>query len=122
MHLLPPVLVRQGPQQTLQALGEAFWDWGIPTAEAILEVRAALPDIPLMASGGIRTGMDAAKAIALGADVVAMARPLLAAAIDSAAAVVDRLQPLIDELRVCLHGCGVADIKGLRDLTLIPWS
>jgi isopentenyl-diphosphate delta-isomerase len=95
-------------------------DWGIPTARAIVEVRAALPDIPLVASGGMRTGMDAAKAIALGADVVAMARPLLAAAIDSAAAVVDRLQPFIDELRVCLHGCGVADIRGLRDVTLIP--
>ena len=66
------------------------------------------------------TPMDAATAIALGADVVAMARPLLAAAIDSADAVVDRLQPFIDELRVCLHGCGVANIEGLRDLTLIP--
>ncbi len=95
-------------------------DWGIPTAEAIVEVRAALPDIPLMASGGIRTGMDAAKAIALGADVVAMARPLLAAAIDSAGAVVDVLAPIIDEFRVCLHGCGVSDIQGLRDVTLVP--
>ena len=95
-------------------------DWGIPTARAIVEVRAALPDIPLVASGGIRTGMDAAKAIALGADVVAMARPLLAAAIESAAAVVDWLQPFIDELRVCLHGCGVADIRGLRDVKLTP--
>jgi isopentenyl-diphosphate delta-isomerase len=95
-------------------------DWGIPTARAIVEVRAALPEIPLVASGGIRTGMDAAKAIALGADVVAMARPLLAAAIESAAAVVDRLQPFIDELRVCLHGCGVADVRGLRRVELIP--
>ncbi|MGZ4582823.1 MAG: type 2 isopentenyl-diphosphate Delta-isomerase [Mycobacterium sp.] len=95
-------------------------DWGIPTARAIVEVRAALPDIPLVASGGIRTGMDAAKAIALGADVVAVARPLLAAAIDSAGAVVDWLQPFIDELRVCLHGCGVANVRGLRGVNLIP--
>ena len=94
-------------------------DWGIPTARAIVEVREALPDIPLVASGGIRTGMDAAKAIALGADVVAVARPLLAAAIESAAAVVDWLQPFIDELRVCLHGCGTANIQGLRDVNLI---
>ena len=89
-------------------------DWGIPTARAITEVREVFPDIPLVASGGIRTGMDAAKAIALGADVVAMARPLLAAAIASTAAVVDCLQRFIEELRVCLHGCGAADLKALR--------
>ncbi len=63
--------------------------------------------------------MDAAKAIALGADVVAVARPLLPAAIESSAAVVDWLRPFIDELRVCLHGCGVADLAGLRAVELI---
>lgn len=95
-------------------------DWGIPTARAIVEVREVLPGIPLVASGGIRTGMDAAKAIALGADVVAVARPLLPAAIESAAAVVDWLQPFIDELRVCLHGCGVTNLAGLRAVELTP--
>ncbi|WP_200813791.1 alpha-hydroxy-acid oxidizing protein, partial [Mycobacterium avium] len=94
-------------------------DWGVPTARAIVEVRRLLPEIPLVASGGIRTGMDAAKAIALGADVVAVARPLLPAAIESSAAVVDWLRPFIDELRVCLHGCGVADLAGLRAVELI---
>ncbi|BBY35930.1 isopentenyl-diphosphate delta-isomerase [Mycobacterium mantenii] len=93
-------------------------DWGIPTARAIVEVREVLPTIPLVASGGIRTGMDAAKALALGADVVAVARPLLPAAIESTAAVVDWLQPFIDELRVCLHGCGAANLAGLRDIGL----
>ncbi|OBH68010.1 type 2 isopentenyl-diphosphate Delta-isomerase [Mycobacterium intracellulare] len=94
-------------------------DWGIPTARAVLEVRGALPQVPLVASGGIRTGMDAAKAIALGADVVAVARPLLPAAIESTAAVVDWLQPFIDELRVCLHGCGAANLAALRDVDLV---
>lgn len=94
-------------------------DWGVPTARAIVEVRKVLPAIPLVASGGIRTGMDAAKAIALGADVVAVARPLLPAAIESCAAVVDWLQPFIDELRVCLHGCGAANLAELRDVELV---
>jgi isopentenyl-diphosphate Delta-isomerase len=93
-------------------------DWGIPTAQAIVEVRDALPGVPLVASGGIRTGMDAAKAIALGADVVAVARPLLPAAIESVGAVVDWLQPFIDELRVCLHGVGAPDLSALRGVAV----
>ncbi|GAB3029789.1 type 2 isopentenyl-diphosphate Delta-isomerase [Mycobacterium bourgelatii] len=95
-------------------------DWGIPTAQALLEVRTVLPQIPLVASGGIRTGMDAAKAIALGADVVAVARPLLAAAIESAAAATQWLQRFIDELRICLHGCGTAELRDLRRLGATP--
>ena len=95
-------------------------DWGIPTAQAIVEVREALPTIPLVASGGIRTGMDAAKALALGADVVAVARPLLAAAIESSDAVLDWLQRFIDELRICLHAAGAADLRELRDIGVTP--
>lgn len=91
-------------------------DWGVPTAQAIVEVRRALPDVPLVASGGIRSGMDAAKAIALGADVVAVARPLLAPAIAGPEVALEWLQRLIDELRICLHGCGASDLAGLRGL------
>lgn len=89
-------------------------DWGIPTAQALTEVARTLPGMPLVASGGIRSGIDAAKALAMGADVVAMARPLLAPAIESAAAVVDTLGAFIEELRICLHGCGAADLAALR--------
>jgi isopentenyl-diphosphate delta-isomerase len=92
----------------------AVADWGIPTAQALMEVRRTLPGMPVMASGGVRTGMDAAKALAIGADVVAMARPLLAPAIESSSAVVDVLGPFIEELRVCLHGCGAPDLERLR--------
>ena len=92
----------------------ALAEWGIPTAEAVLEVRHTLPDVSIVASGGIRTGMDAAKALAMGADAVAVARPLLAPAIESPAAVVDWLQRFIDELLICLHGCGAANLAALR--------
>ncbi|WP_293306804.1 type 2 isopentenyl-diphosphate Delta-isomerase [Mycolicibacterium sp.] len=92
----------------------AVADWGVPTAQALMEVRRALPGMPLVASGGIRTGMDAAKALALGADVVALARPLLAPAIESSAAVVDVLGGFIEELRTCLHCAGAASIDELR--------
>lgn len=98
----------------------ALAEWGIPTAQAIVEVRRELPGVPLVASGGIRTGMDAAKALALGADVVSLARPLLAPAIESPAAVVDWLQRFIEELLICLHGCGAADLAELRDRGVTP--
>ena len=93
----------------------ALAEWGVPTAQALLEVRRTLPGVPLVASGGIRTGMDAAKAIALGADVVSVARPLLAPAIESSAAVADWLQRFIDELMICLHGTGASDLAELRE-------
>ena len=98
----------------------ALAEWGIPTAQALLEVRRALPAVPLVASGGIRTGMDAAKALALGADVVSVARPLLGPAIESSAAVTDWLQCFIDELLICLHGCGAADLAELRESGVTP--
>lgn len=95
-------------------------EWGIPTAQALVETRSALPSTPLVASGGIRTGMDAAKAIALGAEVVAVAHPLLVPAIESAAAVEEWLSRFIDELRVCLHGCGAPDLVALRAAGVDP--
>ena len=93
-------------------------EWGVPTAVALREVLHELPGVPVIASGGIRTGMDAAKALALGATAVAIARPLLAPAIESAGAVVDWLGTFIEELTICMHCCGAPDVAALRALTL----
>lgn len=93
-------------------------EWGITTSEAITQVRAELPDMPMIASGGIRTGVDAAKALALGADVVGMALPLLRPALDSADAVVEHLESVLWELRVAMYGSGAPTVSALR--TRIP--
>lgn len=95
-------------------------EWGLPTAEALGEVRAELPQMPLIASGGIRSGVDIAKALALGAQVCAVAHPLLEPATRSPEAVTAVIEKLLFELRVAMHGCGVGDLAGLRGLTLRP--
>ncbi|GAA5435630.1 type 2 isopentenyl-diphosphate Delta-isomerase [Deinococcus aquaticus] len=94
-------------------------DLGIPTAQAIRDARQAAPGTPLIASGGIRTGLDAARALSLGAQVVAVARPLLEPALDSADAAEDWLRQFIHELRVALF---VGGYSGLDDLHARPPS
>jgi isopentenyl-diphosphate delta-isomerase len=89
-------------------------EWGIPTAEALVEVRAAAPNSVVIASGGIRTGVDAAKALALGADAVAVARPLLEPATHSADAVIEWIEAFLDELRVALFCTGSSSVGQLR--------
>ena len=102
-----------------QNLGEIFRDWGIPTPVCLAEVRAACPDIPLIASGGIRHGLDAAKAIRLGATLAGQAAALLPAAMKGTEAVVAHVQALADALRITCLATGSKDLKDLSRAALI---
>jgi len=95
-------------------LGLTFGEWGIPTSESIVNVRAAAPAIPLIASGGLRSGVDLARALALGADVGAMARPFLLAAHASEEAVVSLVEGVLEELRICMFATGSGTVRELR--------
>lgn len=86
---------------------------GVPTAQALRDARREAPGIPLIASGGIRTGLDAARALLLGAQVVAVARPLLEPAMDSPEAVEAWLTRFVQELRVSMFVGGFADVSSL---------
>ncbi len=102
-------------------VAQTFASWGIPTTEAIQQVRAALPNITLIGSGGVHSGVDVAKAIALGADIAGIARSALSAAVNKrrAEAVVDELQIYIDELRIAMFCSNCQDIPSLQSLRLI---
>jgi len=91
----------------------AFDDWGIPTATALLQVREACPDLPLIASGGIETGVDIAKCLALGANLAGIARPLLKAAIQSAEASLQHVQAVLRQLQIALFCTGVDRVGAL---------
>ena len=98
----------------------AFADWGIPTADALRRVRQALPAMPLIASGGVSNGIDAAKAIALGADLVGQAAAVLAHANASGEAVIAHFQTLIEQLRVACFCTGCDSLQALKRAPLLP--
>ncbi len=108
------VEMHRAPTERLRRLCAQFEDWGIPTATALVEVRAALPDVPVIASGGLRTGMDLAKVLALGADLGGLAGPFLKAASHSAQAVYDLAAELADVLRTVMFTLGIGDLTSLR--------
>jgi isopentenyl-diphosphate delta-isomerase len=91
-----------------------FAGWGIPTAEALRLARAAAPTSTIVASGGVRTGIDVAKAIALGADLAGMAGPFLRAAAHGVEAAGDLAAELTGVLRVAMFCVGAATVADLQ--------
>lgn len=96
-------------------LGQTFADWGLPTAECITSIRAVAPKVPLIASGGLRHGLDAAKAIALKADIAGFAMPFLQAAAVGEAALCDLADVLIAEITTVLFCTGNATLYQLQN-------
>ena len=98
-------------------LGELFADWGVPTPRSIRALRS-LGDVTIIASGGVRNGIDVAKAIALGGDIVGLAQPFLAAANESAERAIEKANRLIKELTIAMFCTGARSIKELQHVTL----
>lgn len=100
-------------------LAAGFIDWGIPTAEAIQNVRQAAPQLLVFASGGLRDGIDIAKSIALGATLGGMASPFLKAAAQSLEKTIETIQLLQKQIQICMFASGAADLEQLQRTQLI---
>ncbi len=113
------VEMHRAPTERLRRLAAAFGDWGIPTAESLqiverLRKSVPGPDLALFASGGIRSGQDVAKCVALGADLVGLASPFLKRAVESAEAVAEEMAFLTAELHITMFCSGAGNLGALR--------
>ncbi|MGH2517348.1 MAG: type 2 isopentenyl-diphosphate Delta-isomerase [Ktedonobacterales bacterium] len=119
MAAMESVRARSRGDKRTASIGELFRDWGIPTPIAVVEARCGAPGVPLISTGGVRSGLDAARALALGATLVGVGFPFLKAASVSEAAVRDFLEEFLAELRVAMQLTGAASIKGLHHVPVV---
>jgi isopentenyl-diphosphate delta-isomerase len=99
-----------------EKLGDTFWDWGIPTAISVVEVVQST-QLPVIASGGIRSGIDIAKTLALGASLAGVIQPVLETAVKGSKETQQLLTDLTEELKNVLFLLG---IENIADLTKTP--
>ena len=102
----------------LQEIGEEFWKWGIPTAVGVVECSVG---VPLIASGGVRSGLDCARCISLGADVCATALPALKAVMkkDGVEAVGNLIRRFVHQLKIAMFLTGSTHVQELRNVPLV---
>lgn len=105
------VEMHRSTSETDARIASAFVAWGTPTREAILNARAGAPGLPVVASGGLRDGLDVAKCLALGACLGGLASPFLKAADHSVEAVLQTIHELTREIQIALFATGCPDIS-----------
>lgn len=112
------VEMHRAESESQKRLAAAFLDWGIPTAEAVQNVKRVAPNMLVFASGGIRTGVEIAKCIALGASLGGMAGPFLKAAVDSDQQVAQTIREVRREIQVAMFAAGAGSIAALQETQL----
>jgi isopentenyl-diphosphate delta-isomerase len=116
-------IAREVGEERREYLGKALWNWGIPTACSLVEVRAASRG-KVIASGGLRNGLDAAKALALGADAVGVAKPFLQKAVEGEEALEKHIETIITEAKICMFLTGARNLAEMRSVPAVVtgWS
>lgn len=101
-----------------QRLGKAFWDWGIPTVASLIETVQSV-HLTVIASGGVRTGIDVAKALALSASMASVALPILRPAAKGENEVREELQLILEELRNTMFLVGAESVEELKNVPVV---
>jgi len=112
------VEMHRAETQNQALLAAAFIDWGIPTAQAIINVRKVAPNLKVFASGGLRDGIDIAKCVALGASLGGMASPFLKAANQSLEKTIDTISLIRRQIEITMFASGTANLEQLRKTRL----
>ncbi len=108
------VEMHRAPDEFTRELAATFVGWGIPTADSILNVNRAVPDLTIFASGGLKDGLDIAKCVALGATLGGMAGQFLKAAAISTRSVVQMMKLTKRQIEVTMFAAGVGMLEGLK--------
>ncbi len=106
-------IAKEEGKRDQEYLGEALWNWGVPTAISLVETHKSTK-LKIIASGGLRTGVEMAKAIVLGADAVGIARPFLEKAVEGPDALREHVKNILLEFRTVMFLVGAKDIETLR--------
>ena len=111
-------IAREEGKRDQEAIGEALWNWGIPTAVSLVETRKST-GLKIIASGGIRTGAEMAKAMALGADAVGIAGPFLKKAVEGRKALKEHVSNILLEFRTVMFLVGARNMEELRKVPVL---
>lgn len=113
---------RSNEGEKLRLASETFRDWGIPTVESLASALAIGPDFEVWGSGGVRSGLDAAKLLAMGARMVGLAKPLMEAALEGEEALDQKMDLLEYELKTAMFCTGSKNIMELRERGVWEWA
>lgn len=113
---------RSQPGERLQLAAETFGNWGVSTVESLLSAMRIEPDYEVWASGGVRSGLDAAKLLAMGATMVGLAKPIIEAALQGDEVLDRRMELLEYELKTALFCTGSSSLRELREKKVWTWA
>lgn len=111
---------RSNPETMRAQAAQTFKDWGVPTVDSLLMASAVKADYRVWASGGVRSGLDAAKLVALGADHVGFAQPVIEAAVQGEEALDRRMELIEFEMKTALFCTGASSIEEFKEMK--PWQ